>query len=50
MLREAGIDVDPDEPFPEARPPLHALAGGDERPAPRRPAPDDGHAANQRGR
>jgi len=34
MLRAAGIDVDPDQPFPEARPPLHPLAGGDERIAP----------------
>jgi AcrR family transcriptional regulator len=25
MLREAGIVVDPDEPFPETRPPLHAV-------------------------
>src|SRR5215472_5444318 len=36
MLRAAGIAVDPDQPFPEARPPLHALAGGDERVAPGR--------------
>jgi AcrR family transcriptional regulator len=26
-LREAGIAVDPDQPFPEARPPLHAMPG-----------------------
>ena len=29
MLREAGIVVDPDEPFPETRPPLHAVARTD---------------------
>ena len=34
MLRAAGIEVDPDQPFPEARPPLHALAGVAERQAP----------------
>jgi len=27
MLREAGIVVDPGQPFPEARPPLHAMPG-----------------------
>ena len=27
MLREAGIAVDPEEPFPETRPPLHAVPG-----------------------
>ena len=39
LLRAAGIEVAPDQPFPEARPALHALAGGDERVAPGRSAP-----------
>ena len=30
-LRAAGIAVDPDQPFPEARPPLHALGAPDAR-------------------
>ncbi|HEV2375025.1 MAG TPA: TetR/AcrR family transcriptional regulator [Streptosporangiaceae bacterium] len=34
MLRDAGIAVDPDQPFPETRPPLHAVAGKDARLAP----------------
>jgi AcrR family transcriptional regulator len=34
MLREGGIVVDPDEPFPETRPPLHAVTPTDARPAP----------------
>ena len=34
MLREAGIAVDPDEPFPETRPPLHAVTRTDARLAP----------------
>jgi AcrR family transcriptional regulator len=34
MLREAGIVVDPDQPFPETRPPLHAVPGPDARLAP----------------
>jgi AcrR family transcriptional regulator len=34
MLREAGIAVDPEQPFPEARPPLHAVPGPDTRLAP----------------
>jgi len=34
MLRGAGIAVDPDEPFPETRPPLHAVARPDARLAP----------------
>jgi AcrR family transcriptional regulator len=34
MLREGGIVVDPDEPFPETRPPLHPVAPADARPAP----------------
>jgi AcrR family transcriptional regulator len=34
LLRGAGIVVDPDKPFPEGRPPLHALDGGEEQPAP----------------
>ena len=34
MLREAGIVVDPDEPFPETRPPLHAVTPTDARLAP----------------
>ena len=34
MLRASGIQVDPDQPFPEARPALHALAGQDEPLAP----------------
>ena len=29
MLRGAGIAVDPDQPFPETRPPLHAVPGQD---------------------
>jgi len=39
MLHAAGIEVDPDQPFPETRPALHALAGGDDRVAPGRSAP-----------
>src|SRR5262249_54739918 len=39
LLRAAGIAVDPDQPFPEARPPLHSLPGGDERAARGRSAP-----------
>jgi AcrR family transcriptional regulator len=39
MLHAAGIEVDPDQPFPEARPALHALAGGDDRVAPGRSPP-----------
>ena len=31
LLRAAGIAVDPDKPFPEVRPALHALVGRDER-------------------
>jgi hypothetical protein len=34
MLREGGIVVDPDEPFPETRPPLHAVTPTDARLAP----------------
>jgi AcrR family transcriptional regulator len=34
MLRGAGIAVDPDEPFPEARPPLHAVGRPDARLSP----------------
>jgi AcrR family transcriptional regulator len=34
MLRAAGIVVDPDEPFPETRPPLHAVTPTDARLAP----------------
>jgi AcrR family transcriptional regulator len=34
MLREGGIVVNPDEPFPETRPPLHAVAPTDVRLAP----------------
>ena len=34
MLRQAGIVVDPDQPFPETRPPLHAVPGPDARLAP----------------
>jgi hypothetical protein len=34
MLREAGIVVDPDEPFPETRPTLHAVPRTGERLAP----------------
>jgi AcrR family transcriptional regulator len=34
MLREAGVAVDPDQPFPEARPALHAVAGPGARQAP----------------
>jgi AcrR family transcriptional regulator len=34
MLRGAGIAVDPDQPFPETRPALHAVAGPGERQAP----------------
>src|SRR5690242_9022982 len=34
MLREAGIVVNPDEPFPETRPPLHAVTPTDARLAP----------------
>ena len=34
MLRVAGIVVDPDQPFPETRPPLHAVPGPDARLAP----------------
>ena len=34
MLRQAGIVVDPDEPFPETRPTLHAVPRTDERLAP----------------
>jgi hypothetical protein len=30
MLRAAGIAVDPDKPFPEVRPGLHAVTGRDE--------------------
>ena len=33
-LRAAGIVVDPDQPFPETRPPLHAVPGPDARLAP----------------
>jgi len=33
-LREVGIAVNPDEPFPETRPPLHAVAPTDARLAP----------------
>ncbi len=29
MLRGSGITVDPDQPFPETRPPLHAVPGRD---------------------
>ena len=29
MLRAGGIAVDPDQPFPETRPPLHAVPGQD---------------------
>jgi AcrR family transcriptional regulator len=34
LLRDAGIVVDAGQPFPEVRPPLHALGGRDGRPAP----------------
>jgi AcrR family transcriptional regulator len=34
MLREAGIVVNPDEPFPQTRPPLHAVTPTDTRLAP----------------
>jgi AcrR family transcriptional regulator len=34
MLREAGIVVDPGQPFPETRPPLHAVPGPGARRAP----------------
>ena len=34
MLREGGIVVDPDKPFPETRPPLHAVTPMDARLAP----------------
>ncbi len=34
MLRAAGIVVDADQPFPETRPPLHAVPGPDARLAP----------------
>ena len=34
MLREGGIVVDPDEPFPETRPPLHTVTPTDARRAP----------------
>jgi AcrR family transcriptional regulator len=34
MLREAGIVVNPDEPFPQTRPPLHAVTPTDARLAP----------------
>jgi hypothetical protein len=33
-LREAGITVDPGQPFPETRPPLHAMPGQNARPGP----------------
>jgi len=34
MLREVGIVVNPDEPFPQDRPPLHAVTPTDARLAP----------------
>jgi len=34
MLRGAGIVLDPGKPFPEVRPPLHALGGRDAQPPP----------------
>jgi AcrR family transcriptional regulator len=34
MLRGAGIVLDPGKPFPEVRPPLHALGGQDAQPPP----------------
>ena len=48
-LRAAGIAVDPDQPFPEARPPLHAVGAREARLAPgARPAPEARPASGAR--